>query len=73
MVEGQCWHIVERKPLGAGSIIATLHILQAHQSIVGNGNHTLTWVAVGSREGVELLDKGRLKASLLLKLTPRRR
>ncbi len=55
--------------LGAGSIIATLHILQAHQSIVGNGNHTLTWVAVGSREGVELLDKGRLKACLLPKLT----
>ena len=46
VVEGQRGNLVLREPLGLGGIVATLHLADTHQGVIGNGNHSLTGVAV---------------------------
>ena len=71
VVEGQLRHFVQRKPAGIGCIIASLHLLHPHQSIVCNGDDTLTRIAIWRSEGMELADVRALQACLFAQLAQR--
>ena len=71
MVKSQLRHFVQCKPPRVSSIIATLHLLQSHQGIVGDGDDALARVTLRRSEGVELTDVGSLQACLFLQLTQR--
>ena len=68
VVKCQCRHLVEREPLGPCGIITAFHFPQAHQGIISNCYHSLTWITVRRCECVKLLDVSTIKPRLLLEL-----